>query len=163
MGSMTKKEVLAQIQQFMNSGIDVSNDGEDNPSVNTTGVGSHAARLEALLVLIAGIMSDLNAGSGGTAVQLVRNLYTSTPVNTGGWTQIVADLPGDVSEAYIFDSSGQTLQLGVGPLGEEVAVLLIPPGGTGLISLALLAGQRISLQALSADATAGEIDINFMS
>ena len=89
-----------------------------------------------------------------------RNVYTITPVTTAAWVQLVASMPYTVQSITVFDSSGQTLLLGVGQSGSEVAQILIPPGG-GTFPLGITAGSRVSIKALSANATTGENDINY--
>lgn len=86
--------------------------------------------------------------------------YT-TPITTAAYTQIVASLANDVQEVEIFDSSGQTLLFATGAAASEVNQFIIFPGGNGRVKLRIAAGTRISVKALSADATAGELDINF--
>lgn len=99
--------------------------------------------------------------AGRTLVASPRTVYTSTPVTTAAWTQLVAALADDVNVVEVFDSSGETMELGVGGSGSEVRACLIFPGGNGPISLAFASGDRISIRAVSADALVGENDINF--
>lgn len=98
---------------------------------------------------------------GGAPLAHVRNVYSSTSVTTAAYVQIVASSPNvPVNGVEIFDSSGQTLVLATGASGAEVDRLIIFPGGNGAISVQLPPNVRISLKALSADATTGEIDLN---
>lgn len=102
---------------------------------------------------------------GKPAVLTARNNYASVSVTTGAWVQLVAATPvgttKSISEIEIFDSSGQTLQLGFGGAGSEVAQIYILPGGNGKIPLMVPSNTRISIKAVSATASVGEIDINF--
>jgi hypothetical protein len=115
--------------------------------------------------------SSSGGGSGSTtppsfgrnAVTQARNVYSSTNVTTSAWVQLVSSLPGQVNEIYIFDSSGQTMELGVGASGFEVVQLLISPGGIGTQSLLIPSGSRVAIKAISGTASAGEIDVNFFS
>ena len=59
------------------------------------------------------------------------------------------------------DSSGQTLKLALGGAGSEVDKFLITPGGNGKIKFRVPSGSRVSIKAVSATASTGEIDINF--
>lgn len=99
--------------------------------------------------------------AGKSVVTTSRNDYTSTSVTTGAWVQLVASLGADVTELEIFDSSGQTLELGIGAAASESRLVLVFPGGNGRIPVAIASGARISIRAVSATANAGEIDINF--
>lgn len=104
-----------------------------------------------------------SASTGRTVVTTVRNDYTSTSVTTGAWVQLVASLGAAVNEIEIFDSSGQTLELGTGAAASETRLILVFPGGNGRVSVSIASGTRISIRAVSATADTGEIDINFYS
>ena len=91
----------------------------------------------------------------------VRHAY-STNVTTLAYTQLVAATTLVATKMQIFDSSGQTLYLGFGAAGAEVDQLMIVPGGLD-IEYTVPASTRISIKAISADATAGEIVINFLT
>jgi hypothetical protein len=98
---------------------------------------------------------------GKSVVTTVRNDYTSTSVTTGAWVQLVASLSAAVSEIDIFDSSGQTLELGTGAAASETRLLIITPGGNSRLPVAIAAGTRVSVRAISGTASVGELDINF--
>jgi len=98
--------------------------------------------------------------------QFVRNDYSSTNVTTGAFVELTASLTQDMDEIEIFDSSGQTLEIATGAGGGEVPRFLVFPGGNGRIPIdrtVFAAATRISIRAVSADAVAGEISINFYS
>lgn len=98
-------------------------------------------------------------------VTQVRNAYATTPVTTSAWVQILAATPLDTSAIQSFDSSGQTLQLGVIPSGSTQATptvyALLFPGGNGTQNLKIPGGASIWVKAVSGNATAGELDLNF--
>lgn len=98
---------------------------------------------------------------GKITVTQVRTVYATTNVTTAAWVQLVASLGRYVTEISVFDSSGQTLKLGVGAPGSEVTQLIITPGGNGTVPLNIPKGSRVSIRAISATANAGESDINF--
>jgi peptidoglycan hydrolase CwlO-like protein len=100
---------------------------------------------------------------GRTAVDTARHSYSSTPVNTTNWQQLLASTSGAIRRVEIFDSSGQTLELGVGAPGSEVRQILVFPGGNGIVPLSIASGARVSIRAVSATANEGEISINFYS
>lgn len=96
-------------------------------------------------------------------VTSARNDYSSANVTTGAWVQLIAATPSAAFGLYLFDSSGQTLELGVGAAAAESRVLIIPPGGLdGFIPLAIASGARVSVRAISATASAGEIDLTLL-
>lgn len=91
----------------------------------------------------------------------IRNDYSSVNVTTSAYVTLVASLTSACTEVEIFDSSGQTLYLATGAAASEVNQILIFPGGNGRVPLAIAAGTRVSIKAVSATASVGEIDINF--
>lgn len=95
------------------------------------------------------------------SVTLYRNDYTITPVTTGAYVQLIASMPAAVKEVEIFDSSGETLVLAIGGAGSEVNKVYIFPGGNGRIPLQIAATTRLSVKAVSNNATSGELTINF--
>lgn len=100
--------------------------------------------------------------TGKTSVALVRNDYSSVNVTTAAYVQLIASLADSVTALHIFDSSGQTLVLATGAAAAEVNQIYIPPGGNDLIPLTIAAGTRVSIKAVSATASAGELDISFL-
>lgn len=120
----------------------------------------------ALAALVMLVSLPLQAGSlaapyrNGTYFQ---NAYASTNVTTAAWVQMVASLSVESAGVYIFDSSGQTLLLGVGAAGSEVVYSIVEPGGNGFIPLFIRKGSRVSLKALSGTASSGYFDITFFT
>lgn len=90
----------------------------------------------------------------------VRNDYSGTPVTTGAWVQIIASTSDDIRAITLFDSSGQTLELGTGAPASETRLLIIPPGGLdGFIPVGIPVGTRVAVRAISATASVGELNI----
>jgi hypothetical protein len=105
----------------------------------------------------------IQSGSGRSKVALARIDYTSTSVTTAAYTQLVASTSAQINKLQIFDSSGQTLVLAVGAAASEVDQIYILPGGQGDTELKIASGSRISVKAVSATASVGELTINFLS
>lgn len=101
--------------------------------------------------------------TGKQSVALVRVDYSGTPVNTVSYTTLVASLSSNVTQLFIFDSSGQTLVIATGPGGSEVDRIYITPGGNGEMNLAIPAGTRVSVRAISATANVGELNVAFLN
>lgn len=113
-------------------------------------------------VTIASDQTSIPFSSGGSdAYGLFRNTYTGTPVTTGAYLQVIASTTSVINAVEIFDSSGQTLALAFGGAGSEVNQIIIYPGGNGRVPLRIPSGTRVSVIALSATASSGELDINF--
>lgn len=97
---------------------------------------------------------------GKNLVTSVRNDYLTNPVTTGAYVTLVASTSAAVNQMELFDSSGRTLQLAFGAPGSEVNQALVYPGGNGSIPLLAPAGTRISIRAVSGNATSGELNLN---
>jgi len=95
------------------------------------------------------------------SVTLTRNDYTASPVTTAAYTQLIASMPAAIKEIEIFDSSGETLVLAIGGAGSEVNKVYVFPGGNGRIPLQIAASARLSVKAISNNASSGELTINF--
>lgn len=96
-------------------------------------------------------------------VDTVRITHDTTPITTGAWVELIAALAADVNYITCFSSSGQTLELGTGAAGFEVRACYLPPGGfDAQIAIRLGEAERVSVRAVSDDADAGELQINFM-
>lgn len=91
----------------------------------------------------------------------VRNDYSSVNVTTAAYVQLVASTAATYKRLSIFDSSGQTLKIALGAAASEADLFLVFPGGNGDIDVNIPAGTRISIRAVSATASVGEISINF--
>lgn len=120
--------------------------------------------------LVPPVIEPTDSGGGGesvantccsrTFVASARLDYSISNVTTGAWTTLVASTGGDeATRVSIFDSSGQTMELGIGNPGSESRLLLIPPGGIEE-DVVIPAGSRLSIRAVSDTANIGEIDLN---
>jgi len=93
-------------------------------------------------------------------MQKIRNDYSSTNVTTSAYVELDAALDKDVSAIDIFDSSGQTLLIATGAAGAEIDLFYIMPGGLERQDCYLSQGVRLSVKAVSATASTGELTIN---
>ena len=109
-----------------------------------------------MITSLASIDSKLTPLSSKTIVDKVRWNYATTSVTTLTLTTVLNSLSGAVTECDIFDSSGQTLYFAPSTGGSVIVV----PGGNGKVPIVLPATTGIALQAISANATAGEFDLN---
>lgn len=95
-----------------------------------------------------------------TYADSARNAYASTSVTTGAWVQLIASTAAEINAMTLFDSSGQTLELGTGAAAAETRKLIIPPGGIdGQFGINIPAGTRVSVRAVSATASVGELTL----
>lgn len=94
--------------------------------------------------------------AGKSPVDLLRLNYAVTNVATSSFVQVSSGILGTCTEVDIFDSSGQTLFLGV----NDIPKIYVVPGGNGRLPISITAGSAVSLKAVSSTATAGEFDLN---
>ena len=123
------------------------------------------ASAASLAVVLASDQSSVPTTVGGKSKSNapVYNIYSSSPVTTTTYVQLVASTTSATNMIEIFDSSGQSMIIGVGASGSEVVQLYTLPGGNGQVPLAIPAGSRVAIKALTASATAGYLTINFYS
>ena len=88
----------------------------------------------------------------------MRIVHASTPIGAG-WVTLVASTPAGITHIDVWDSSGETLELGIGPVAGEVRLCLVPPGG-GSYAVTIATGTRISVRAVSAMTATGELILN---
>ena len=149
-------------------------------SLNATVVQPTAANLNATIVGVgtagtpSGGVVTVQGSAAGTSLNVtqggrsksnapVYNVYSSTNVTTSAYVQLVASTTSVTNMIEIFDSSGQSMIIGVGASGSEVVQLYTLPGGNGQVPLAIPAGSRVAIKALTASATSGYLTINFYS
>ncbi len=101
---------------------------------------------------------------GRIPIQRVRLDYSSTNVTTGAWVELLASCPR-AKFLEIFDSGGRVMELSHGATGSENASIFpfyIVPGGKPTENYVPISeGQRLSIRAVDASATNGQIILNF--
>lgn len=100
----------------------------------------------------------------GTPVHKILYAYdgTGATVATNAWTELEDSMPADVSRMQIYESSGQIVQMSVGGAsGSEVGVYYIMPNTVATIPFHINKGQRLAIRAVDADASVGDLIINF--
>lgn len=86
---------------------------------------------------------------------------TMQTITTGAYTQLTASLTDDVSEIEVSNSTGKTLVLALGAAASEVDLMIIPTGGLQRQAVAIANGERVSVRALNANTSVGEVNINY--
>lgn len=101
---------------------------------------------------------------GRIPIQRVRHDYSSVNVTTGAWVQLLASCPR-AKFIEIFDSGGRVMELSLGASGAESSNIIpffIVPGGKPTENYVPISeGARLSIRAVDASATNGQIIINF--
>ena len=91
----------------------------------------------------------------------VYNDYTSVSVTTAAYIQLIASTTSATKKLKIFDSSGQAMIIATGAAAAEVDQIYVPPGGADF-ELAIAAGTRVSIKALTGTASSGYLLINLL-
>lgn len=81
--------------------------------------------------------------------------YSSTNVPTSSYVTLAVSTAYAVSHIAISDTSGELVKLAIGPVGSEVDLCTCPISGTIVVPSYIVAGQRLSLRAINANATTG--------
>ena len=89
--------------------------------------------------------------------------YAATNVTTSAYVTILNATPVTASKIQIADTSGELLKLAVGLPGNEIDICTVPISGCCVIPYYLIAGQRLSLKAITANATNGYNTISLLS
>lgn len=149
------------------SGTVTANQGTSPWVNNITQIGGSALALgqttmaNSVPVVLASNQSSVNFSQAGRSkVNLIRNDYSSVNVTTAAYVQLLASTAATINRLDVFDSSGQTLVFAVGAAAAEVDQFYIYPGGNGAVELSIPSGSRLSVKAVSATASVGELDIN---
>jgi hypothetical protein len=104
------------------------------------------------------------AAPGRTSVFTHRHDYSAANVTTAAYTEIVTSTAAAINRLRIFDSSGEGILLAFGASTSEADQLIIPPGGhSGEVELHVPSGTRLSVKALTANATDGDLLITALS
>lgn len=82
-------------------------------------------------------------------------------ISNSAYTELVSSLPIDTKSMEIANSTGKTLYFALGAASSEVDQLIIPSSGIAPRPILLPQGARISVKAVSQNATIGELIINF--
>lgn len=91
----------------------------------------------------------------------LRHNYEDTPVNDSAWSELFEATPDSAQSIFIFDGSGEVMELGTGAPGEEQHLMYINPGGQGFLDVTLFFRTRLVIRAVSASASKGELVLNF--
>ena len=95
----------------------------------------------------------------------LRHSYSSTNVTTGAWVEISSSVPAAATAMEIFDSSGSIMKLAFAASGQEDSnefnYYIIPGGSSILLPAEVAKGVRLAARAVDANATSGDLVINF--
>jgi len=113
-------------------------------------------------VVIASDQSAIPVTNVSLVINRANYAYSSGNVTTAAYTTLVASTSGIINTITVFESSGQGMILATGAAASEVDLLLIPPGGfDGPVQVRIASGVRLSIKAILATATTGNLIANF--
>lgn len=145
LGQKTKANSLAVVLASDSDALPASQSG--NWSVRAQDGAGNALTSEAI-----GSDRPLHTHAKGGDIADSARKATGT-VTSAAWVELIASTAAECQGLCVFDSSGYSLELGVGGSGSEVRKLIIPPGGlNGFIPLRIPAGSRVSIRALGTNA-----------
>lgn len=102
----------------------------------------------------------------GKPVKKFRHAFDATNVTTAAWVELISAMDKASSSCQIYNGSGSILKLSTGGIGledsNEVPYYVLPNGSTIIIPIELAFGGRLSAKAIGADATVGDLILNFM-
>lgn len=84
----------------------------------------------------------------------------ATPITTSAYVELDAALDGDTNHIEVYNTTTKILLLAQGPAGSEDDMFFIPAEGNGRMMCKLDLGVRLSVKAVDADTTAGQLIIN---
>jgi hypothetical protein len=91
-------------------------------------------------------------------------VYASTNVPTTGYVTLDASLSSSYGHIQIVDTSTQLMKLAIGPAGSEIDLCVFQGNGYPvLINVYLIAGIRLSVRAVSAEATTGYLAVSYLA
>lgn len=112
-----------------------------------------------ILALLAVLALSGPAHAANSVTQL-RNKHATTNITTSAWVSI-GTLSQAAKQVYVYNSSTSgTLYLGVGATSSETQVLIIPPGMSTMLPLAVGVGQ-VNLKAVDATVSLGDTVLDF--
>jgi hypothetical protein len=93
--------------------------------------------------------------------------YTSTPVTTAAWVEIISATTAPCSALEIFSGNGAIIKLSLGAAGQEdaseIKYYVIPGGSSILLPIEVAKGKRISAKSMDTTANSGSLVFNFFA
>lgn len=118
------------------------------------------------LFAILGLALSLQSSAASPQAQTARLKFSTTPVLTTGYTQLIASTTEPVGTISYQLNGPVPLQLALGAAGSESVQLTISSTGSStVVQLPFLipAGQRVSVIALDgSEGTTGDLQVNFL-
>lgn len=135
---------------------------------NASGAANFAAGIttaQTLRVVIATDQTSIPAKLGGGSIAYrLLNAFTTSPVTTAAYVQLVASAASNSNAFQYYNDSGQTLVLATGAIGVEIDQFYLFPtstnSGPAIVQIFQGGGQRLSIKAIGASATTGSLLIN---
>lgn len=88
--------------------------------------------------------------------------YATTNVTTSAYVQLVAATPITVSRLQVCDTSGKILKISSGAASSELDLFTVSVSGCVIVPYYIIAGTRLSIKAVDANATTGYNTVSFL-
>ena len=112
-------------------------------------------------VIAGSTKNALDVNNGGLNCVDKARLDLATPVTTAAYTTLIASTALAATSLSIFNSSTKVLVLAFGAAASEADKIYVPPGSDATsFPLAVPAGTRLSVKAVDANTSAGNLLIN---
>lgn len=103
---------------------------------------------------LASINTKLDTLIAAIDKEIVEDLYfdySATNVDNTAWVELIAATSDEINHMTLFESGGYPLEIGIGAIGLEARLFLVPPGGfNGQIDITIPSGSRVSVRGLRA-------------
>lgn len=111
-------------------------------------------KLLAVLVTIVTLAAGNALGAANTSQVNVLS-YSSTNVTTSAYVQLIASTSTSAGHLEVCDTSAHLLKIASGAAGSETDLFTVQPSGCVVLSIYLVPGTRLSIEAIDANATTG--------
>lgn len=90
--------------------------------------------------------------------------YATTPVDDTAWVELIPATPDVINHMTLFESGGFPMEIGIGAIGLETRLFVVPPGGfNGEVNFTIPTGSRVSIRCLvTQTVNVGNIVANFL-
>lgn len=127
-------------------------------AASTAAIATDTSLVVALSPNSTGVVAVTGSSPAATPV---FNSNSANNITTGAYLQLTASTTVAARSVEVYNQSASSIFFAVGAAASEVNKFIIPPGGNGLISIAINATSRISVKAVDVNATTGSLIVNY--
>lgn len=109
------------------------------------------------------IFSAFGAGYKWQLTEKDTHDFSSTSVTSGAWVELTPSTSRAAFALEVFNGQGNPIEIGFGASGSELAKVYVFAGGLDRQEYFIPSGTRLSMRAVSASATTGNLYINLFT